>query len=158
MTPIRILKLLISIIVAEVAGSIGSIFTMPSLPTWYASLAKPWFTPPNWVFAPVWTILFALMGISAWIIWDKGLDKKGIKEALFFFDVQFILNILWSFLFFGLRNLLYALIEIIILWIAIALTIWKFYKIDKRAAYIMLPYIAWVCIALALNLGIVLLN
>ena len=108
MTPIRILKLLISIIVAEVAGSIGSIFTMPSLPTWYASLAKPWFTPPNWVFAPVWTILFALMGISAWIIWDKGLDKKGIKEALFFFDVQFILNILWSFLFFGLRNLLYA--------------------------------------------------
>jgi len=143
------LKLVLAILVCEVAGLIGSIFTFPSIPTWYASLVKPSFNPPGWLFAPVWTILFALMGISLYLAWPAG------KKA---FGAQLLLNVLWSVLFFGFHSPLLAFIEIIILWIAILLNIIVFYKKSKPAAYLLIPYLLWVSFAAALNLFIVILN
>lgn len=150
------IRLVITILICQMAGIIGSIFTMPSIPTWYASLSKPWFSPPNWLFGPVWITLFTLMGISLYLIWDKGL--KSVKIPLTIFGVQLILNIVWSFLFFGLESPFIAFIEIIILWISIALTIISFYRVSKKAGLILLPYIIWVSIATALNYYIWILN
>ena len=149
---------MISVLVCQTAGAVGSLFTSPSIPTWYASLQKPNFNPPNGVFAPVWTILFLLMGISLYLIWSKGLRDKKVKTAVIIFAIQLILNMLWSFLFFGLQSPLYAFIEIIILWLAILLTITSFYKISKIAGYLLLPYILWVSFAAVLNFSILVLN
>lgn len=146
----------ITILICQMAGIIGSVFTMPSIPTWYASLNKPWFSPPNWLFGPVWITLFTLMGISLYLIWNKGL--KNVKIPLIIFGVQLILNTIWSFLFFGLKSPFIAFIEIIILWISIALTIISFYRVSKKAGLILLPYIIWVSIATALNYYIWILN
>ncbi|MFH1978324.1 MAG: TspO/MBR family protein [Candidatus Aenigmatarchaeota archaeon] len=154
----RIVKLIISVIIAELAGIIGSVFTAPNIPTWYATINKPFFNPPSWIFAPVWTTLFVLMGISLFLIWDKGFKKKENKQAVYVFGAQLVLNVIWSLLFFGLQSPFYAFIEIIILWIAILVTIWKFYKIDKKAAWLLVPYILWVTFAAFLNLNIWLLN
>jgi len=155
---ISILKLVISIIICQLAGVVGSIFTSPSIPTWYASLQKPAFAPPNWIFAPVWITLFVLMGISLYLVWDRGWEKKEVKLAVSIFGVQLVLNALWSILFFGLQSPLYAFIEIIILWVAILITIIKFYQIFRSAGVILLPYIIWVTIAASLNYSIWILN
>lgn len=153
---IDIKKLMISIIVCLLAGMIGSFFTTPSIATWYASLIKPSFSPPNWVFAPVWTTLFILMGLSLYLVWSRGLKK--VKLEITIFGVQLILNIIWSVLFFGLRSPLYAFVEIIVLWLAILIIIIKFYKVSKNAAYLLIPYILWVSIASLLNYYILILN
>jgi tryptophan-rich sensory protein len=155
---IRFDKLIASIVICQAAGSIGSIFTAPSIPTWYASLVKPLWTPPNWLFAPVWITLFLLMGIALYIVWDKGLEKKETRIAVSVFGVQLVLNALWSIIFFGLQMPFYAFIEIIILWIAILVTIIKFYQISRPAAAVLLPYIIWVTIASALNYYVWILN
>ena len=154
----RWVKLVVAILVCQLAGVVGSIFTTPSIATWYATLQKPFFSPPNWLFAPVWITLFILMGISLYLVWDKGLKDKGVKISISVFAVQLFLNALWSFLFFGLQNPLYGLIEIIILWVAILITIFEFYKVDKKAALLLLPYILWVSIATVLNYYIFVLN
>ena len=151
-------KLAISIILCVVVGSLGSVFTAPAIGTWYSLLAKPAWTPPNWLFGPVWTTLFILMGVALYLVWDKGLKAKGVKLALQMFCVQFALNILWSFLFFGLRSPLYGFVEIIILWVAIAATIWRFYIISKPAAYALVPYIVWATVATVLNYQVMVLN
>lgn len=151
-------KLIISISICLFVGFAGSLATFPSIPTWYASLQKPFFSPPNWVFGPVWTILYILMGIAASIVWQKGLKKKAIRFALKLFLFQLVLNFLWSFIFFGFHLPKVALVEIIILWIAIFLTIKTFFPINRSAALLMLPYLLWVSFATILNLGIVLLN
>jgi translocator protein len=154
----RYLILLGFILVCNAAGSIGSIATYPNIAGWYASLQKPFFTPPNWLFGPVWTTLFTLMGISLFIIWEKtGLRKKG-RAAFRAFLLQMGLNVLWSFLFFGLRSPLYGLICIIPMWLAILYMIIQYWKIDRRAAWMMVPYIAWVTVATALNFSVLLLN
>ncbi|MFC2143906.1 TspO/MBR family protein [Candidatus Aenigmatarchaeota archaeon] len=155
---IDFVKLIVSIIICQVIGGIGSIFTAPSISTWYTTLAKPWFTPPNWVFAPVWITLFLLMGISLYLIWEKGLKEKRIKTAISIFGIQLALNAIWSIIFFGLQSPFYAFIEIIILWIAILATIISFYKISKPAGLILLPYIIWVTIASSLNYYVWILN
>lgn len=147
------IKLIIAILICQLAGVFGSIFTSPSIGTWYVELEKPFFTPPNWLFGPVWITLFTLMGISLYLVWDKK-DKFAIS----IFGIQFVLNALWSLLFFGLQNPFYGLIEIIVLWFAILITIVRFYKIDKRAGIILFPYILWVSIAAALNYYIWVLN
>ncbi len=147
----NIAKLILAIVVCQIAGAIGSIFTFSSIPTWYATINKPSFTPPNWLFGPVWITLYTLMGVSLYLIWNKGLENKEVKSSLFIFSAQLSLNALWSILFFGLKSPLYAFIEIIILWITIAVTIFKFYKISKNAGVILIPYIIWVSIALTLN-------
>jgi benzodiazapine receptor len=154
----KALKLIISILVCQGAGVIGSVFTSPAIPTWYASLEKPSFNPPNWIFAPVWTLLFLLMGISLYLIWERGLENKKVRTAIFIFSVQLALNIVWSVIFFGLQAPLYAFVEIIILWLAILITIISFYKISKLAAFLLLPYILWVSFASILNFSIMILN
>jgi benzodiazapine receptor len=140
------------------AGIVGSVFTMPSIPTWYASLAKPWFSPPNWLFGPVWITLYLLMGISLYLVWNRGLEARGVRKALSVFGIQLALNALWSFLFFGLLSPILGLIGILVLWAAILATIILFWQIDRRAGIILIPYIIWVTIATLLNLYILLLN
>ncbi len=114
-----ILKLVVSIVACLAAGAIGSVFTRSAIPTWYATLEKPFFTPPNWLFAPVWTLLYILMGIAAFLVWRKGLENRQVRIALIVFLIQLILNALWSVVFFGLESPLYGLIVISVLWVAI---------------------------------------
>ncbi|MGQ9628148.1 MAG: TspO/MBR family protein [Anaerolineae bacterium] len=154
----EVLKLVISVVVCLLAGFIGSFFTTPSIPTWYATLKKPPFTPPNWLFAPVWTTLFVLMGISAFLVWRRGLDDRLVRIALGIFGVQLILNILWSAMFFGLKSPLAGLIDISILWIVILLTIINFFKISQVAGFLLIPYILWVSFAAFLNFSLWRLN
>jgi len=151
------IKLLIFILICQLAGLVGSNFTTSQINGWYATLQKPSFTPPNWLFGFVWTILFILMGISLYWIWGKRLERN-FRKAILFFGIQLVLNILWNFFFFGLQNPSYGLIEIILLWIAIAITIFEFYKLSKKAGLILLPYIVWVSIATVLNYYILVLN
>ena len=149
---------MLAILFCQAAGIVGSLFTAPAIKTWYVTLNKPSFNPPNWLFAPVWTILFLLMGISFFLILEKGTDKKARGDAFFVFIFQFILNVEWSILFFGLNFLFAAFIEIIILWVAILATIIKFYKVYKPAAYLLIPYFLWVTFASVLNFFIWRLN
>lgn len=156
--PKNILRFIGSIAVCEAVGIIGSAFTLPSIQSWYIFLNKPVFSPPNWVFGPVWTILYALMGVSLYLIWNQGLKSNKSKKALQIFFVQLFLNFCWSLVFFGLHSSLLALIVIILLWLSIFYTIYLFNKISKIAAILLLPYILWVSFASLLNLFIVLLN
>jgi tryptophan-rich sensory protein len=155
---IQYLKLVIAVLICLLAGFIGSVFTSRSVSTWYTTLDKPSFNPPDWVFAPVWTLIFILMGISLYLVWYKGIATEGVKVALIPFAAQFFFNILWSLLFFGLQSPFYAFIEIIILWITILLTIIYFYRISKVSSYLLIPYILWVSFAAVLNFMIVMLN
>lgn len=145
------LSIVAFIAVCQFAGIIGSIFTFPSIDTWYASLQRPSFSPPNWVFGPVWLTLYTIMGISAHLIWKRGWKKKKVRSALYVFSVQLALNSIWSFIFFGLNDLMLALFEIAVLWVFIAASILKFYDIDKRAAWLLVPYLLWVSFAMVLN-------
>ena len=153
----KIVRFIISIGLPFLAGGLGSAFTTPAIPNWYANLNKPVFTPPGWVFGPAWTTLYVLMGISFYLIWTKT-NFVGYQKALSFFAIQLVLNALWSILFFGLKQPLFALVEIIVLWVAILLTLIPFYKIDKTAGLLLIPYLAWVTFAAILNLSIVILN
>lgn len=148
--------LLISILITEAAGIIGSIFTTRSIPTWYASLNKPSFNPPNWIFGPVWTTLFLLMGIALYLIWSK--KGKEVKKALNIFWLHLGLNILWSALFFGLKNPGLAFIEILILLGFIVYVTILFYRLEKVAGLLLLPYLAWTTFATFLNFTIWRLN
>lgn len=154
----KILKFFISILICQLAGLVGSFFTTPAIATWYATLIKPSFNPPNWLFAPVWTTLFLFMGIALYLIWQKDLKDKAVKFAMWLFGIQLVFNILWSVLFFGLQQPLLAFIEIIVLWILILLTIIKFYKLDKVAGILLIPYILWVSFAAVLNFSLWQLN
>ncbi|MFZ1987651.1 MAG: TspO/MBR family protein [Minisyncoccia bacterium] len=152
-------KLTVAIVISELAGIIGSVFTTPSIAGWYATLVKPALNPPAWVFGPVWTTLFALMGIAAFLVWEKGLGHRDVKIALGIFAGQLVLNTLWSIIFFGLHSPGGALVEIVfLLWLAILATIIAFYKISRPAAWLLVPYIAWVSFAAYLNFTIWLLN
>ncbi len=154
----NLFKLIAAIAVSQSAGLIGAAFTVSSVSTWYATLAKPAFTPPSWLFSPVWITLYALMGISAYLVWQKGVNKKKVKAALTIFGIQLLLNALWSIIFFGLKNPLLAFLEITLLLAAIVVTTVKFYSISRMAGMLLLPYILWVAFAAILNLGIVVMN
>jgi benzodiazapine receptor len=151
-------KLVISIIASLGAGIIGSVFTRSAIPTWYATLDKPPFNPPDWVFAPVWTFLYVLMGIAAFLVWRKGLGNRQVRTALIVFLIQLILNALWSVVFFGLESPLYGLIVISVLWFAILVTVLQFFKISRVASALLWPYLLWVTFAAVLNSSIWLLN
>jgi tryptophan-rich sensory protein len=154
----RILKLAAAITVCELAGVIGSFFTFSAIPAWYAGLQKPWFAPPSWVFAPVWLALYAMMGGALYVVWERvGHGKRGFRP-LAAFAFQLALNTLWSVIFFGLRSPAAAFAEILLLLAAIAYTIFSFWKIDRRAAYLLAPYIAWVSFAAVLNYYVWMLN
>lgn len=154
----KISKLITSVFICEAVGLISVPFTIASIPTWYSTLNKPSFSPPNWIFGPVWTTLYLMMGISAYLIWDKGLINRKVRVALIYFIVQLAFNFLWSIIFFGLHSPLLALFDIFLLWFAILITMLKFYKISKSASYLLLPYLFWVSFATLLNFSIVLLN
>ncbi|MBI4177254.1 MAG: tryptophan-rich sensory protein [Candidatus Aenigmarchaeota archaeon] len=151
-------NLAIFVLVCEVAGLIGSIFTISAIGTWYKDLNKPDFSPPDWIFGPVWTILYALMGISAYLVFSRGWKNKKVRNAINTFGIQLTLNVLWSIIFFGGKNPFLALLEITILWAAIFVTIQKFNGISKTAGKLMVPYLIWVTFATTLNLSIVLMN
>lgn len=146
------------ILLSQSAGLIGSFFTFSAIPTWYAALAKPFFTPPNWVFGPVWILLYCLIGFAAYLIYQKGWKKKQVKKALSLFFIQLALNAWWTIIFFGFQSPLFALLEIAILLIFIFLTIKAFRKVSFIAAFLMIPYLLWVSFATFLNIAIVLLN
>lgn len=177
----RAIKLLTSIIVCELAGVVGSAFTIPAINFWYRGLNKPSFNPPNWIFGPVWTVLFILMGISLYLVWSKKfvveneIDTKARKapnplsqkflngpwqkaNIILIFIVQLVLNILWSVVFFSMHDLGFAFFELLMLWFAIIFTIINFYRVSKTAALLLLPYILWVSFAGILNLMIFLIN
>lgn len=152
------LKLIIALIIPQLFAIIGSLFTVTSEGSWYDLLLKPGFNPPNWLFGPVWTILFILMGIAAFLIWRKGLERKEIRFALLIFVFQLALNLFWSFIFFTLKSPAIAFSEIISLWFAILATTLAFYQISKPAAYLLIPYIIWISFAALLNYNIWMLN
>ena len=158
--PIRIPQLILSISLCLGAGILGSFFTISSIPTWYAALNKPVFSPPNFVFGPVWTTLYIVMGVALYlVISDKRqVIRKTREKAIQIFGIQLALNALWSIVFFGMKNPALAFVNIIALWIAIFLTTKVFYKINKFAGYLLIPYLLWVSFATILNLSIVLLN
>ncbi len=154
----KALGIVVFIIVCELAGFVGSLFTTPSIAGWYAGLTKPAFNPPGWLFAPVWTILYALMGLAAWLVYDKGARRDDVKRALFVFVAQLILNVLWSIMFFGAHQILGAFVIIVALGILILGTILRFRKISLPAAYLLVPYILWVGFATVLNASLYVLN
>lgn len=154
----KAIRLVVAVALCELAGIIGSLFTTPSIPGWYAGLIKPSFNPPNWVFAPVWTTLYALMGIAAWLVYEKRRAGIDVKRALSVFAAQLIVNVLWSIMFFGAHQILGAFVLIVALWILIAATIQLFWKVVKPAALLLVPYILWVSFAAALNATLYALN
>ncbi len=151
-------KLAVSILITEGAGGIGSVFTYNAIPTWYAALNKTPITPPNWIFAPMWISLFFLMGLSLYLIWNRGNVLSEHRLAISLFFVQLALNVLWSFVFFGQKELLLGGIEIVFLWYFILATIIEFMRIDRGSGYLLFPYISWVTVATILNFSILWAN
>jgi benzodiazapine receptor len=152
----KIFKFAVSVSVCQFAGIIGSVFTASTVSTWYPTLIKPEFSPPGWLFGPVWISLYFLMGISLYLIWQNKTKDK--KKALVIFGIQLILNVFWSFLFFGLKSPLYGLIDILFLLAAIILTIAFSFKISRYASILLIPYLVWVSFATILNYTILSLN
>ncbi|MFC1789664.1 TspO/MBR family protein [Patescibacteria group bacterium] len=177
----NIFKFIFSVLVCELAGAVGSFYTISSIPTWYASLEKPFFNPPNWIFAPVWIVLYFLMGIALYLAWKNNFSPKTFssesekktwnplstklwlgswkeENAVSIFTLQLILNIIWTVIFFGLKSPGLAFFIILMLWFAILYTIVNFYRISRSAAILFLPYLLWVTFASILNLAIWQLN
>ena len=177
----KAIKFFSSIIICELAGVIGAIFTTPQINFWYKNLNKPNFNPPAWIFGPVWTTLFVLMGISLYLVWTKNwaiknelkfkqkkpinnLSKKFLSGSwqkaniISIFIFQFVLNILWSIIFFGAHSAGVAFFELLMLWFAIIFTIINFYRVSKAAAWLLLPYLLWVSFAGVLNYFLWVLN
>ena len=155
----KYIKIAIALLVCLAVGYSASTVTRPSVETWYPTLIKPIFNPPNWIFMPMWTLLYILMAVAAGLVWDKIKEQNDVvKKALLFFIIQLTLNAIWSYLFFGLKNPLLALIEIALLWLMIYETYLKFLKINKTAGYLLIPYMVWVAFAGILNASIWWLN
>lgn len=171
MAKVNLVALIAFILLCQLAGFIGSAFTIPSLQGWYLSLNKPSFTPPEWVFLPVWLVLYTMMGVAAYLVWEKGYAMQArLKDgwqnekmrpaewALGVFGIQLVENILWCYVFFSLHSLLYGLMVMAFLWVSIVLTMACFYVINRKAAYLLVPYLLWVSFAMVLNYEIWLLN
>lgn len=153
-----LVRIFISVVICLAVGFLASYATQSSVATWYTTLNKPSFNPPNWIFAPVWTLLYILMGIAAGIVWSKGFYHKWVQTALYHFGFQLMFNALWSIVFFGFREPFYALLVILTLIILIVLTIKWFRIVSKTAAWLMAPYLLWVGFATLLNYRIWMLN
>ncbi len=153
-----IIRVVVAVGVCLLVGALSGFATQSSVDTWYATLNKPSFNPPNWIFAPVWTVLYILMGVAAGIVWGQGYYHKWVKTALYFFGFQLLFNATWSIVFFGLQSPLPALIILLILLVLIILTIRRFTIVSRTAALLMVPYLLWVVFAGILNFKIVQLN
>ena len=152
------IKLVIAVAVPLLVGGLSGFATSRGVEAWYPTLVKPSFNPPSWIFGPVWTALYILMGVAAFLVWRKGLATKGVKAALLLFAVQLALNGLWSILFFGLRSPGWALVEIGLLGLAIVGTLIAFWRLTTAAGWLVVPYLAWVSFAAVLNGSIWMLN
>lgn len=151
------MKLIASLVISFGAGAIGSLATLPNIPTWYVDLEKPLLNPPNFVFGPVWSVLYLLMGISLYLVWTSK-ASKGKTTAYIAFAAQLVLNTVWSLVFFGLHSPELGILVILLLVGAIVATIITFYRFSKPAAYLLMPYLLWVCFAAYLTIGVALLN
>lgn len=158
MSGIDIVKLIVSIVACQGAGGIGAIFTTRAIPTWYAGLKKPAFTPPNSVFGPVWVTLYLLMGVAVFLVWREGLSQEDVTVAFTLFWVQLVLNVFWSVIFFGRKSLLGGMVVILLLWAAIVANIIVFFGVSPIAGGLLVPYIIWVTIAANLNAQVWRLN
>ncbi|MGQ9618809.1 MAG: TspO/MBR family protein [Candidatus Aminicenantia bacterium] len=154
----NLLKFFSSLVITLGVGFIGSLATTPFVKTWYATIKKPPINPPNWIFAPVWTLLFILMGISLYLVWGWGFCNRTVRIAMLIFFVQLLFNILWSILFFTFHSPTAGFVDIVFLWFSILLTIIYFFKISPASGYLLIPYILWVSFAAVLNFWIMLLN
>jgi tryptophan-rich sensory protein len=150
--------LIFCITIPLVIGFIGSIVTLPEVTGWYAGLDKPAFNPPGWVFGPVWTILYILMGIALFLVAKDGVDTEPVQKAVLVFAIQLVANLAWSCFFFGMHAIFLGLLDIVLLFFLIAATIILFRRISQPAAYLLIPYICWVCFASLLNTMIWILN
>jgi tryptophan-rich sensory protein len=153
-----VIKFFICILASFAAGGIGSLFTFKVIPTWYAGLKKPPYTPPNWAFGPVWTTLYILMGISVFLVWRNGLAIDGALLAFTLFWIQLVINALWSVIFFGMKSKGGGVITIIVLWLLILATMITSFRVSVWASALLIPYIVWVSIASYLNIGVWLQN
>jgi translocator protein len=151
-------RLIISIVLTMGIGLLGGIFTAPEIQTWFVHLNKPSWNPPNWLFAPVWTTLYLMMGISLYLIWKAKANTDAKRWAIIIFIAQFALNFMWTYIFFKEHLIGWAFVDIVLLWIAILCTIIGFSKINKTAAWLLVPYISWVSFAAILNYAIWQLN
>jgi tryptophan-rich sensory protein len=147
------LSLIVLIGICYGAAWIGSVVTRPAINNWYAGLAKPSWRPPNWAFAPAWTVIYTLMAFAAWIVWNRH-ETLFVLPALCVFGIQLALNAAWSAIFFGLRRPGLAVIEIACLWVAILATVIQFWRIAPLAGWLLVPYLAWVSFAMVLNFTI----
>jgi tryptophan-rich sensory protein len=152
------IKLVVAVLVPLAVGGLSGFATAQGVETWYPTLVKPSFNPPAWVFGPVWTVLYIMMGVAAFLVWRQGLGTPGVRLALTVFAIQLALNGLWSILFFGMHSPGWAFVEIIVLWLAILASTWLFRGLAPTAGWLMLPYLAWVGFATVLNGSIWLLN
>jgi len=154
-----LLALALSILVVEIVGASGAVFTAQGLGTWYDSLVRPAIAPPNWVFGPVWTTLFALMGVAVWLVWQRADEQPAaVRVAMGVFAVHFAFNLGWSAAFFGMREIGLGLAVIGVLWVLIVATMWAFARVDRRAALLLVPYLLWVSFAAFLNYRFWMLN
>lgn len=153
-------RILVLVVTCLAVGYFSSLVTRPAVESWYPTIQKPSFNPPNWLFAPVWTTLYIMMAIAGGLVWHEidSSRREEVKKSLKFFAIQLVLNALWSYLFFGLKNPLLALIEIVLLWLMIYETYIKFGKINKISGYLFVPYLLWVGFAMVLNASIWWLN
>lgn len=155
----KITRILTMVVTCVAIGYLSGMATRSAITSWYPTLIKPSFNPPNWVFAPVWSMLYIMMGVAAGLVWNRiEFEKEIVKKALVLFAIQLGLNALWSYLFFGLHNPMLAGLEIIVLWLMIFETYIQFAKINKMAGYLFIPYLAWVSFAAVLNGSIWWLN
>ena len=154
----RLTYITIAVLICLLIGFLSSFATQSSVNDWYVGLIKPSFNPPNWIFAPVWTTLYIMMGIAAGIVWSKGFHHIWVKTALYHFGFQLLFNALWSIVFFGLKNPFWAFLVILVLLTLIMLTIKWFRVVSKAASYLLIPYLLWVCFATLLNYKIWELN
>lgn len=152
------MKFIISLLLPLAVGGISGIFTVKAIPGWYAQLNKPWFNPPNWLFSPVWTSLYIMMGIALWLVWKSDAPQKLKQRAIYLFAAQLALNFFWALIFFNLHQIGWALVEIIAMWATILLTIFAFAKVNKMATWLLVPYISWVSFASILNYSVWELN
>ena len=153
----KAMKLIASLVISFAAGAIGNLATLPNISTWYADLEKPLLNPPNFVFGPVWSVLYLLMGISLYLVWTNK-ASKGKTTAYIAFAAQLVLNTVWSLAFFGLHSPELGILVILLLVGAIVATIITFNRFSKPAAYLLMPYLLWVCFAAYLTIGVALLN
>ena len=153
-----IVSLVVAVVIPLIVGGLGGVATASAIPTWYQGLNKPAWNPPNWVFGPVWTLLYILMGVAAWLVWRQGWDNLPVRVALAIFGAQLLLNLFWSLIFFGLRSPGWAVLEIVILWGFVLATTVQFYRLDSIAGLLLIPYQLWVTFAAVLNAAVWQLN